>query len=416
MPILLSRPVLLGYQAGLAIIVISAQLPHLLGIDAGGGSTLGTVVDVARALDRSNAPTIVLSGLCIIGMALLNRRRPSWPSAVIVVAASTLGVATLGLTDTVDVVGNLPSGLPQVRLPGLSLEDVASLLVPAVAIALVAAADTLVTARAFAARNAEEIDANRDLLGLGAANVASAVSGGITTSASMARTAVAESVGSHSQVSGLAAAATMLLVLLFLTGPLSQVPRAALASVVVLAVGRLIEVTHVRRLWAIRRTECAIAVGTFASVVIAGVLPALVVAIVLSLVDAMGRAIAPNQRRPRLAARQPVHAEDASRRQGDGGDQPDRQQDGTEPVPSRRGRSVAPAWDASRTLHGGSAHRILLRFVGPASPATDRHEESKVPASRGRPALPGGRRRDHAVRKLTVGQIRRLERNGGDLR
>jgi len=290
---LLSRPVLLGYQAGLAVLVIVTQLPQLLGVDPQEGAIVGAALRTARAVGWASLPTIAVSAICLTGMVLLRRWRPSWPAPVIVVAATTLIVSTLDLADSVDVVGAVPAGLAHFRLPSVGLRDTASLFIPAAAIALIAAADTLVTARAFAARNADDVNANRDLVGLGAANVASAVSGGMTTSASAARTAVAESSGSQSQLAGVFAAAAMMLVLLFLTGPLSLVPRAALASVVLLAVVRLIEVTRLRRLWSIHRSEFGIAVVTFASVVTVGLLPAIIVAIVLSLVDTVRRGMAP---------------------------------------------------------------------------------------------------------------------------
>ena len=120
-------------------------------------------------------------------------------------------------------------------------------------IAFLAAADTIVSSRAFAQRNRYDVEANRDLIGLGAANVASGLSGGITTSASAARTAVVEMVGGRSQLASVAAAGVMVIVLLFLTRPLENVPTAALAAVVIGAV-RAIEVRSLRALWRIRRS------------------------------------------------------------------------------------------------------------------------------------------------------------------
>jgi len=144
---------------------------------------------------------------------------------VLAVVAATLVVAAAG--PDVAVVGPLPSGFPAIGLPDLGLSDLGELAPGAAAVALVAAADTLVSSRAFAVRNGYEVDADRDLIGLGAANLSSGVSGGITVSASAARTVVAESVGSRSQVAGLVAAALISLVLLVATGLLRDVPVAA---------------------------------------------------------------------------------------------------------------------------------------------------------------------------------------------
>ena len=150
------------------------------------------------------------------------------------------------------------------------------------------------SSRAFAARNGYQVDANRDLIGLGAANLSAGCSGGITTSASAARTAVAESVGSRSQVAGLTAAALMVMVLLFMTGFLRDVPIPALAAVVIGAVLRLIEVGSLLTLWRVRRAEFAIAAAAFLGVALVGVLEGVVVAMALSLLDFVGRTSRPH--------------------------------------------------------------------------------------------------------------------------
>jgi MFS superfamily sulfate permease-like transporter len=179
-------------------------------------------------------------------------------------------------------------------VPAFALDDLARLLGPASAIALVAAADTIVSSRAFAARNGYRVDASQDLVGLGAANLSSGLSGGITTSASAARTAVVESVGSHSQVASLVAAAVMALVLLFLTRPLRNVPAAALAGVVIAAVLRLIEPGSLRRLVTVRRPEFLVAILTAAGVVVIGILEGVVIAVILSILDFVRRATRPH--------------------------------------------------------------------------------------------------------------------------
>jgi MFS superfamily sulfate permease-like transporter len=200
------------------------------------------------------------------------------------------GLASQGVA----VLGPLPSGIPPLGLPGMGLGDLRDLVPGAAAIALVAAADTLVSSRAFAARNGYEVDANRDLIGLGAANVSAGMSGGITVSASAARTAVAESVGSRTQFAGLTAAATMTLVLVLATGLLRDVPVPALAAVVMAAVLRLFEPAAMRTLWRVRRTEFAIAIAAMAGVALIGVLEGVVIAMALSLFDFLRRTSYPH--------------------------------------------------------------------------------------------------------------------------
>jgi len=291
----LSEPVLLGYQAGLAMVVIASQLPRFLGITVEMTDTIPRYHETLGNLADAN-PWSVTIGIAVLAIMIGVRRwRPAVPGALIGAVGATIVVGVLDLqAHGVAVLGALPSGLPPLAIPDVSLHDLMRLLPAAAAIALVAAADTLVSSRAFAARNGYEVDANRDLIGLGAANLSAACSGGITTSASAARTAVAESVDSRSQVAGLTAAALMVLVLLFLTGPLRNVPIPALAAVVIGAVLRLIEVGSLRTLWRVRRAEFAIAAAAFLGVALVGVLEGVVVAMGLSLLDFVGRTSRPH--------------------------------------------------------------------------------------------------------------------------
>jgi high affinity sulfate transporter 1 len=295
----LSEPVLLGYQAGLAVTVIVSQLPRLVGVAAGTGGTLGRVRQLVDLVpDADGASLALTSGIAAITLlvVLVGRRwRPRIPTAVIAVALATLAVAVLHLDGRgVAVIGSVPQGYPPFSIPGLEWADARSLLGPAAAIALVAAADTLVSSRVFAARNGYEVSPNADLVGLGAANAASGVSGGITISASAARTAVAESVGSRSQVAGVTAAVLMLLVLTTLTPLLRRVPQAALGAVVVAAVLRLIEVGRLRRLLRIGRAEFAVAAAAVLGVIVFGVLQGVVIAMGLSLIDFVRRTSRPH--------------------------------------------------------------------------------------------------------------------------
>jgi len=290
----LSEPVLLGYQAGLALVVIASQLPRMLGITVDASTTLGRYRDSLLALDQVDAWSLAIA-VGAFTTVLVLRRWKRVPGALIAIGGATVVVAALGLAaDGVAVLGPLPSGVPPLGVPDIGLGDLRDLLPGAAAIALVAAADTLVSSRAFAARNGYEVDANRDLIGLGAANASAGLSGGITVSASAARTAVAESVGSRTQLAGLTAAATMILVLVFATGFLHDVPVPALAAVVTAAVLRLFEPAAMRTLWRVRRTEFAIAIAAMAGVALIGVLEGVLIAMALSLFDFLRRASHPH--------------------------------------------------------------------------------------------------------------------------
>jgi high affinity sulfate transporter 1 len=281
---LLSHPVLLGYQAGLAVVVAATQLPRLLGIDVSADTTLGQYEEIVRSLGDTDWPTFLLGAACLVGIALASRRWPRVPGPLIAIVAATGLVELLGgAFGDVAVVGSLPAGWPPLGMPDVSLADARLLLPAAFAIALIASADTIVTSRAFAERGGYEVDASTDMVGVGAANAASGFSGGITISASAARTAVVELVGGRSQVAGLAAAALMALILLFFTSPLESLPLAALGAVVLVAVARLVDVAGFRTLWRIDRGELAVGVLTAVTAIGLGLLQGIGIGALLSL-------------------------------------------------------------------------------------------------------------------------------------
>ena len=281
---LLTRPVLLGYQAGLALVVVFSQIPRLLGLQVEHSGTLPRAIEITTRVGDWSVATTLLGGAALAVIVILAATRPRLPSAllVIVAAAAAVGFAD-GLFSNVELVGSLPAGLPPIGLPAFEIADVVSLIPLSAAIALLAAADTVVSSKAFAQRNGYEVDANRDLVGLGSANLASGLSGGITTSASAARTAVVEMVGGRSQLASVTAALGMLAVLLFVTEPLENLPTTALAAVVIGAVLRLIEVRTLRELWRTRRFDFVIAISTTVGAVAIGLLQGIAIGVGLSL-------------------------------------------------------------------------------------------------------------------------------------
>ena len=283
---LLSRPVLLGYQAGLAIVVIVSQLPRLLGVTVRADDTLRRGIETVGHLGQTSLQTFVVGAMCLGLVTVASVWRLGAPAALVAVVGATVAVAIFPSTlGTVQVIGELPAGIPPLHIPSATSADVWALLPISAVIALLAAADTIVSSRAFAQRNGYDVDANRDLIGLGSANLASGLSGGITTSASAARTAVVEMVGGRSQLASVVAAGAMVIVLLFLTRPLETVPTAALAAVVIGAVLRLIEVRSLRALWRIRRSEFLIALTTAFGAVVFGLLEGIVIGVALTLAD-----------------------------------------------------------------------------------------------------------------------------------
>jgi MFS superfamily sulfate permease-like transporter len=211
-----------------------------------------------------------------------------------VVAAIPLSWALDLASHGVAVVGSVPSGLPRPWLPRGSFGEIAELLPAAVAIFVVTFADEILTARSFAGRRGQNVRAAQELLAMSAADLASALTRGFTVGASPSRTAVNDTLGARTQVSGAAASVVIALVLLFVTAPLQYLPTPVLAAVLVSVGIGLIDLAAWRSLYEVDRVELAIAGVTFGAVVAVGVLQALITAVALSIVDTVRRSARPN--------------------------------------------------------------------------------------------------------------------------
>lgn len=291
----LSQPILTGYMAGVSLMVIAGQLGRLFGVKLASDMPVEQVAELLARLGETHWLTLGLGLLCIVALAAMRRRSRRIPGPLIVMLVLIALSLLFGLEARgVAVVGRLPAGLPRLSLPAFGLADVTKLLVPVVSMALIAFADTLLNSRAFAARNGYKIDADQELIGLGAANLGAGLLGGFPVSSSSARTAVADSMGGQSQVVGLAAAALCLLFLLFFAGAPAALPLVVLAAVLIVAVWGLIDFAAFRRLWQVRRGEFWLALIAAAGVVIIGLLEAILLAVVLSLVGVIARVSRPH--------------------------------------------------------------------------------------------------------------------------
>jgi high affinity sulfate transporter 1 len=290
---LLSKPTQIGYMNGLALTIIVGQLPKLLGfsVDADGliAETRAFVSGLAQG--EANA-TAALVGICsLAGILLLNRFLPKVPSVLIVVVFAAVVVGTFDLEDHgVDTVGVIPQGFPPFTVPSFSWADVPPLFLGALAIAVVALADTMSTASAFAARRGEEVRGNQEMIGIGAANIAAGFFQGFPVSTSGSRTAVAEQAGSKSQITGIVGAAVITLVLVFATGAMQYVPQPTLGAIVIAAAFSLADIAGTRRLWRQRRTEFWLSIVALLGVALLGVLPGILVAVGLSILNVFRRA------------------------------------------------------------------------------------------------------------------------------
>jgi MFS superfamily sulfate permease-like transporter len=211
------------------------------------------------------------------------------------VVAATLVVSVFDLGDRgVDLVGELPAGLPALSLPSLDAGELGRLLAAAFGIAVVAFADTSILSRSYASRLGERVDQNQELVALGAANAAAGLFQGFPLSSSSSRTPVAEAAGARTQLTGLVGAAAIAVILVALPGITSDLPTSALAAVVIVAVLGLLDVAWLRRAWDVRRSEFVLALAALVAVAVAGVLWGVGIAIGLSLVEFVHRAWRPH--------------------------------------------------------------------------------------------------------------------------
>ena len=289
---LLSKPTQIGYMNGLALTILVGQLPKLFGFSVDAD---GFIPELKGFFDGLVAGETVAAALAIgVGalalILILERVMPKIPSVLVAVVLSIVAVNVFDLTaHGVSVVGPLPSGFPPFTIPHVSLSDVSLLLLGAFGIVFVALADTISTASSFAARSGDQVHGDQEMIGIGAANVAAGFFQGFPVSTSGSRTAVAVQAGAKTQVAGLVGAGAIVLMLVAVPGLLKDLPQPALAAVVISASLSLADVKGIKRLWKQRKTEAWLAITAFLAVTFLGVLPGIVIAIVLSILNVFRR-------------------------------------------------------------------------------------------------------------------------------
>ena len=290
----LSRTVLVGFLTGVGITVAIGQLGDLLGVDPGRGEAPARLVHVLAELPRAHLPTVLVGGAVVavvLAGRLLDRRAPV---ALFAVVAAIVAEAVFGLSaHGVAVLGPVPSGVPGLVLPALAPADLAAVFPTAVSMVVVILAQSAATSRAYAARFDEQVDTDADLLALGGANLAAAVTGTFVVNGSPTKTQMVVGAGGRSQVAQLAAVVVVGVVCAVATGLLGGLPLAALAAVVFLIGVELVDVAGMRRILAVRRAEFVVAVLTALAVVVLGVEDGIVVAVVVSIIDHLRHSYAP---------------------------------------------------------------------------------------------------------------------------
>lgn len=289
---LLSKPVRVGYMNGIGLTVIVAQLPKLLGFSVTPTSVVNGVSGFLRGVlaGETKLAALAIGCACLAIIWIAKGAGPKVPGVLVAVVVATVVVGLLGLGDRVPVVGAVPHGIPKPAIPALSFRDAGQLVVAAAGIALVSFADTSVLSRTFAGRAGYRVDANRELIGLGLANVAAGLFSGFPISSSATRTPVAESAGSRTQLTGLVGALAIIALLVFAPTLLQNLPTTALAAIVITAAMRVIDLRAVGTFYRVRRSDFILSGVAFVAVTLLGVLEGIGVAVAASLLDVLRRA------------------------------------------------------------------------------------------------------------------------------
>jgi high affinity sulfate transporter 1 len=293
----ISETVLTGFKTGLALYLTSTQLPKLLGIKGGSGSFWSKSWTIATHLSDVNEKSLLIGGaalvLLILGKLFLSKLPvPLFVLVAAIVAADTLDLGNHG----VSLLGALPQGLPPVAVPAVSWDELDELLPLAMACFLLAAVETTAIGRMYESKSKNKVDVNRDLLAIGASNVAVGFGGGFPVSGGMSQSLVNETAGAKSPVSTLVASAAVLVVMVFFSGRLADLPQPALAAIVLVTVAGLFKFAAMKHLWRTARVEFVVAFAAMLGLLCFGLLRGVMLGVLLSILFLLIRAS-----RPRVA-------------------------------------------------------------------------------------------------------------------
>jgi high affinity sulfate transporter 1 len=282
----LSKPILVGYIFGTTLIVIGSQLGKMFGIKLESDEFFRQVAEVIVRLDETHLLTFVIGVVSVAALFLMRRVSRTLPGPLIVVVAAIVGSTVLEWSAKgVAMVGAVPAGLPRLTIPAFSVQDIFSLLPAALALTILIYADEVLTARVFANRHGQKIDANQEFVAIGFANIGAGFLTGFPAATSGSRTAVADQMGGKSQWVGLIAAALTIIFLLFFTPLLAPLPTVVLGAIIIVASFGLLDVAAFRFLRQVRSVEFWLAVVTALGVLTVGILQGVLVAVMLSLVN-----------------------------------------------------------------------------------------------------------------------------------
>ena len=289
----ISAPVLTGFKAGIGVVIVLDQVPKLFGIHITKQDFFHDLFSVVHHLPDTSLTTLAVAVATFAVLIGMERLWPHSPAPLVAVGGSIAAVWLFGLEGLgVTVVGHIPQGFPSLTLPSI---DLIQQLVPgAMGIALMSFTESIAAGRAFAKGSEPPINANRELLAIGAANLGGALFGAMPAGGGTSQTAVVRSVGGQSQKASLVTAGAALATMLFLAPLLGMLPYAALAAVVIVYSVGLIQPAEFRAILRVRTMEFRWAVAAFLGVVVFGTLQGIVVAIILSMIGLTSQAANPN--------------------------------------------------------------------------------------------------------------------------
>lgn len=292
----LSRPVLVGFLNGMGLTIISGQLGRFCGFSVRTDTGFFLrIADFVSKVGQTHFPTLIVASLTLVLIYLAGKLAPRLPAPLVGVCG---GIAMMLVLDSekwhVARLGTVPGGFLWPHLTSSFFSDALEMVPDAAGIALISFCSSMATAKSFAVRNGYEVDANREFIALGIANVASGLSSGFVIAGADSRTAINDLSGGRSQLSGVSAAIVMALVLMLLTAPLAYIPYASLGAVLILAGASLFDLQVLKRIWSISRVEFALSVLATLGVATIGVLPGIILTIVLSLILLLSRASRPH--------------------------------------------------------------------------------------------------------------------------
>lgn len=282
----ISKTVLTGFLAGLALYIASGQLPTLLGIPGGSGTFFNRMYYLFMHISQANHATLAIGIGGILFLILATRKFPKLPNTLFLVLGSIAVVTLANLASLgVKVVGNLPQGLPALIVPDPNLIDINILITLAVTVFLVSYVEGYIFASEYAAKNNYKVDKNQELLALGASNVAVGLFQGLPIGGTLSRTAVADESGAKTQLAGGVSGLVLLLVLFLFTGVFYNLPQAILAAIVLYVIKGLVDIPHFRKIYNFNKIEFTVAVVTLLTVLFIGALEGIVIGVILSVLS-----------------------------------------------------------------------------------------------------------------------------------